>query len=52
MDVQSRSLRSRVRVAVEPTNEEWVAAFHSLGVLREGVSPIGGRTPLFTEARP
>lgn len=46
------SARGRVRVAVEPTNEEWVAAFHALGVLREEVSPIGGRTPLFTEARP
>ena len=44
--------RSRVHVAVEPTNEEWVAALHALGVLREGVSPMGGRKPLFTEARP
>ena len=30
--------RSRVRVAVEPTNEEWVAACHARGVLREEVT--------------
>jgi acetate kinase len=30
------SPRSRVRVAVEPTNEEWVAACHALAILRAG----------------
>ena len=29
---------SRVLVAVEPTNEEWVAASHALRVLRGGVA--------------
>ncbi len=30
------SARSRVRVAVEPTNEEWVAASHAVALLRAG----------------
>jgi hypothetical protein len=30
--------RSRVRVAVEPTNEEWIAASHARRLLRGGAA--------------
>jgi acetate kinase len=32
------SARSRVLVAVEPTNEEWIAASHAVGLLASETS--------------
>ena len=52
-DVNASSIstaRSRVRVAVEPTNEEWVAARHALEVVPHLESPRSKRSPHVIEA--
>ena len=52
-DVNASSIstaRSRVRVAVEPTNEEWVAARHALEVVPNLDSPRSKRSPHVIEA--
>jgi acetate kinase len=41
---------SRVRVAVEPTNEEWMVARHAVAVLRREDETARGHNHAFAEA--